>query len=104
MVVEAMSLYADGALLRSVAVNFTVQGQRLGHRLSEAALRMAQARAVQTVFLLMTTADRFFARLGFELVTRDGIPTSVLTSVEFRSACPASAVVMRKRLALSRSR
>jgi len=47
MVVEAMSLYADGALLRSVAVNFTVQGQRLGHRLTEAALRMAQARAIR---------------------------------------------------------
>jgi amino-acid N-acetyltransferase len=100
--VAALELYADGALLRSVAVDSAVQGQRLGHRLAEAALQMAQARAVQSVFLLTTTADRFSARLGFEHIMRDDGPPSVQASVEFRSACPASAVVMRKRLAAPR--
>jgi N-acetylglutamate synthase-like GNAT family acetyltransferase len=100
--VAALELYRDGALLRSVAVDPAVQGQRLGHRLTEAALRMAEARGVPSVFLLTTTADRFFARLGFEHIMRDDVPTSVQASVEFRSACPASAVVMRKRLAASR--
>jgi len=84
------------AALRSL--NSVVQGQRLGHRLTEAAVQMAQARAVPSVFLLTTTADRFFARLGFERIMRDDVPPSVQASVEFRSACPASAVVMRKRL------
>jgi amino-acid N-acetyltransferase len=100
--VAALELFADGALLRSVAVDSAVQGQRLGHRLTEAALQMAQARAVRSVFLLTTTADRFFARLGFEHITRHDVPPSVQASVEFRSACPASAVVMRKRLATPR--
>ena len=66
--------------------------------MTEAALRLARANGVDTVYLLTTTAERFFPRLGFEPITRDQVPTTVQASVEFRSACPASAVVMRKRL------
>ena len=52
----------------------------------------------RTVFLLTTTAERFFPKFGFEPITRDDVPASVQASVEFRSACPASAIVMRKHL------
>jgi amino-acid N-acetyltransferase len=95
----ALELYADGALLRSVAVDPRQQGRRLGHALTEEALRLAQARGVDTVFLLTTTAERFFPKFGFEPIARDEVPASVQASVEFQSACPASAIVMRKRLA-----
>jgi amino-acid N-acetyltransferase len=54
------------------------------------------------VFLLTTTAERFFPRFGFEEIARDEVPASVQASVEFQSACPASAIVMRKRLAPAR--
>ena len=95
----AVELYADGALLRSVVVDPVVQGQGLGHRLSDAALRVAKERGIHTAFLLKTTAERFFPKLGFESIARDDVPASVQASIEFQSACPASAVVMRKRLA-----
>ena len=39
-----------------------------------------------------------FTRFGFVQTTRDVVPTGVQQSIEFRSACPASAVVMRKAL------
>lgn len=94
----ALELYADGALLRSVAVDSAVQGQRVGRRLTEAALQMAQQHGAHTVFLLTTTAETFFPKFGFEPVARADVPASVQASVEFRFACPASAVVMRKRL------
>ena len=94
----AVELYADGALLRSVAVDPSVQGRHLGHELTEAALRLARANGIDTVYLLTTTAEQFFPKLGFEPITRDQVPVTVQASVEFRSACPASAVVMRKRL------
>ena len=94
----ALELYPDGALLRSVAVDPTEQGHHLGHQLTEAALHLARERGAETVFLLTTTAERFFPRFGFEQITRDDVPTSVRTSVEFTSACPQSAIVMRKRL------
>ena len=94
----ALELYADGALLRSVVVDPAVQGQRLGQRLTQAALALAQMRGARTVFLLTTTAEDYFPRFGFERIARADVPASVQTSVEFRSACPASAVVMRKQL------
>jgi amino-acid N-acetyltransferase len=94
----ALEIYADGALLRSVAVEPRQQGKRLGHQLTDAALRLAAARGANTVFLLTTTAERFFPRFGFEQIARDDVPPSVRTSVEFQSACPASAIVMRKQL------
>jgi amino-acid N-acetyltransferase len=94
----ALDLYADGALLRSVAVEPHRQGQRLGHQLTDAALRLATALGANTVFLLTTTAEGFFPRFGFEQITRDEVPPFVRGSVEFQSACPASAIVMRRQL------
>jgi amino-acid N-acetyltransferase len=94
----AVELYADGALLRSVVVDPRVRGQRLGQRLSEAALAIASERGMPAAFLLTTTAETFFPRLGFERIVRDDVPGSVQASIEFQSACPASAVVMRKPL------
>jgi amino-acid N-acetyltransferase len=94
----ALELYADGALLRSVAVDPSYQGRGLGHQLTDAALSLAEARQAPAVFVLTTTAERFFPKFGFEQITRDDVPTSVKASVEFESACPASATVMRKRL------
>jgi amino-acid N-acetyltransferase len=93
-----LELYRDGALLRSVAVDPAHQGRHLGHQLTEAALRLAQTHGADTVFLLTTTAERFFPRFGFEQIARDDVPASVQASIEFQSACPASAIVMRKRL------
>jgi amino-acid N-acetyltransferase len=94
----ALELYEDGALLRSVAVDPRQQGKRLGHELTEAALRLAAAHSADTVFLLTTTAEHFFPKFGFEPIARDDVPASIQASVEFLSACPASAIVMRKHL------
>jgi amino-acid N-acetyltransferase len=94
----ALELYADGALLRSVAVDPKRQGRQVGHQLTDAALRLATTHDANTVFLLTTTAERFFPKFGFEQITRDQVPQSVQGSVEFQSACPASAIVMRKQL------
>lgn len=94
----ALELYADGALLRSVAVDPAFQGRALGHRLTEAALQMARDHGVDSVFLLTTTAERFFPKFGFEPIARAEVPASVQASIEFTSACPASAIVMRKQL------
>jgi arsenate reductase len=93
-----LEVYADAALLRSVAVGPTQQGRRIGHQLTDAALRLARTRGVATVYLLTTTAERFFPKFGFEQIAREEVPAAVRSSVEFRSACPTSATVMRKRL------
>jgi amino-acid N-acetyltransferase len=94
----ALEVYPDGALLRSVAVAPDAHGLGLGHALTGAAIGMAEDVGAPAIYLLTTTAERFFPKFGFERITRVEVPASVQTSIEFTSACPASAVVMRKRL------
>ena len=94
----ALEVYADGALLRSVAVALPAQGRGLGHELASAALQLAREFGAAAVFLLTTTAERFFPKLGFERIERADVPASVQVSVEFTSACPLTATVMRKPL------
>jgi len=93
-----LELYADGALLRSVAVAASHRGRGLGLELTRAALGLAQRHGSPAVYLLTTTAEGFFPKFGFERIPRADVPTGVQQSVEFVSACPASAVVMRKTL------
>jgi amino-acid N-acetyltransferase len=92
----AIEIYADGGLLRSVAVDDTCRGTGLGARLTAAAIEDAQRRALPALYLLTTTAEHYFPRFGFERIARDEVPVSVQASVEFRGACPASAVAMRR--------
>lgn len=94
----ALELYPDGALLRSVAVVPAVQGQRVGRELAEAAIRLALERRAPAIYLLTTTAEHYFPKFGFERIARADVPATVQASVEFTSACPANAAVMRKRL------
>ena len=94
----ALEVYPDGALLRSVAVADGYRGEGVGHALTEEAIRLAESLSVPTVFLLTTTAERFFPKFGFERIVRADVPTSVQQSVQFTSVCPSTATVMRKRL------
>jgi amino-acid N-acetyltransferase len=94
--VAGVELYGDGALLRSVAVHPDWRSGGLGRRLIDRALTEVKRAGVRDVFLLTTTAERYFPRLGFEDIPRGDVPPGVQTSIEFREACPASAVVMRK--------
>ena len=94
----AVEVYPDGGLLRSVAIASDLQGQGLGRALTEAAFTSARESGLDTLYLLTTTAEHYFPKFGFETITRDEVPAGVRTSVEFTSACPSSAIVMRKRL------
>jgi amino-acid N-acetyltransferase len=94
----ALELHKDGALLRSVAVDAAHRGTGLGSELTRAALRLAEEHGVSAVYLLTTTAERFFPRFGFEVIDRADVPDSVMRSAEFTHACPSSAIVMRTSL------
>jgi amino-acid N-acetyltransferase len=86
----ALEVYASGALLRSVAVDASRRGEGLGRQLTEAALVLARTRGMPAVYLLTTTAGKFFPRFGFEKIERADAPEDVHQSIEFTSACPGS--------------
>jgi amino-acid N-acetyltransferase len=92
----AIEEFASGALLRSVVVVEELRGSGLGQRLTNAALELARGRGHHTVYLLTTTAGGFFPRFGFQAVDRGEVPPDVRQSIEFTSACPESAFVMRR--------
>jgi amino-acid N-acetyltransferase len=94
----ALEIYPDGALLRSVAVHAAVRGCGVGRQLTQSALDLAATLDVSAVYLLTTSAERFFPRFGFTRIAREQVAATVQESVEFRSACPSTAVVMRKLL------
>jgi amino-acid N-acetyltransferase len=82
------------ALLRSTAVEPEWRGTGLGRRLVTHAIAEAESRGIKALYLLTTTAERYFPSFGFVKTQRDAVPDEVKQSVEFREACPASATVM----------
>ena len=93
-----LEVYPDGALLRSVAVHPSWGGTGLGRALVESALGAVRGSGLGDVYLLTTTAEHYFPRLGFSVIPRTAVPTTVRESVEFREACAASAVVLHRSL------
>ena len=95
----ALETYKNGVLLRSVVVAEELRNSGVGQRLTSAALAAASQAGHRTAYLLTTTAGGFFGRFGFVAIERADVPADVKQSVEFTSACPASALVMRAPLA-----
>ena len=90
--------YDAAVLLRSVVVADHARGHGLGHRIVADCLARAARAGATDAYLLTTTAEPFFGRLGFTTIARDGIAEAVRESAEFTSLCPASATVMHRRL------
>ncbi len=97
--VAGLELCCDNGLLRSVAVAPAWQHCGLARALVSRVMAEAEERRLHAVYLLTTTAAHYFPRFGFAETTRDAVPPDVAATDEFRSACPASAVVMTRPLA-----
>jgi amino-acid N-acetyltransferase len=95
--VVGLELCGDDALLRSLAVVESYRGRGIGSDLLASARQHAQAQGVQALYLLTTTASRFFADHGFQEIDRATAPEAVQETTEFQTLCPASAVCMVKR-------
>jgi len=91
-----LEVYGDCALLRSAVVDPGRRGSGVGRDLVERLLQRARIRGVREVYLLTTTAERYFPRFGFVPIARAQVASAVHASEEFRGACPDSAVAMRR--------
>lgn len=91
-----VEVYGGVGLLRSVVVAESARGTGLGERLSRAVLELAAERGVRELYLLTTSADGYFPRLGFVRVAREDLPGELDRSEQMRGACPVSAVAMRR--------
>jgi amino-acid N-acetyltransferase len=90
-----LEVYGRTGLLRSAAVKESERGNGLGLELTRRLLSQARADGLQQMILLTETAQGFFPKFGFEVIERSQVPSEALASVEFTTACPDSAIVMR---------
>lgn len=92
--VAGLEVHGTDGVLRSVAVAPSLRGEGLGARLTNRVLEDARSEGLRRVYLLTTTAEEYFPRHGFRRIERAKASEAVQRSVEFRDACPASAVAM----------
>ena len=92
--VAGLEVCGHDALLRSVAVLPEWRSHGLGRTLVTRVIADAESRGLRALYLLTTTAERYFPRFGFRTIGRDAVPQELRETAEFRDACPASATVM----------
>ncbi|HSR43454.1 MAG TPA: arsenic resistance N-acetyltransferase ArsN2 [Longimicrobiales bacterium] len=92
--VAGLEVHGGDGVLRSVAVRPAYRGLGIGGRLVERVLDAARRADLRRLYLLTTTAEGYFRRHGFRPIERSDVAEKVRESVEFREACPASAVAM----------
>ena len=92
--VAGLELCCDNALLRSVAVADDWRSRGIGRALVARVISDAEARGIRALYLLTTTAERYFPGFGFRRIARDDVPDDVRATAEFKSACPDTATVM----------
>ena len=81
----------DGRVVGCSALELYAAGRQLTEA---AALELSRYLGVEEAYLLTETADHFFPRFEFRPIPRSEVPRSVRSSVEFTSACPASAIMV----------
>jgi amino-acid N-acetyltransferase len=86
-------------LLRSVVLVPSLRRRGLGHALVSPLVGQARAEGAARLWLLTTGAERWFARLGWSTVPRDGAPEAFRRLSQFQGVCPASASLMVRALA-----
>jgi amino-acid N-acetyltransferase len=92
--VAGLEVHGPYGVLRSVAVDPAFRGREWGARLTREVVAAAGKAGLRRLYLLTTTAEDWFLRFGFRTTERSAAPAAVLDSVEFRDACPASAIAM----------
>ena len=92
--VAGLEVCCDNALLRSVAVSPDWRSHGLGRALVTRVISDAEARGIRALYLLTTTAERYFPSFGFHQIPREDVPADVRKTGEFQSVCCASAAVM----------
>lgn len=93
-----LEVFGNSALLRSVSVVKAQQGKGYGKVINNTIEKYVKEIGVDCIYLLTTTAKDFFERQGYWIIDRNTVPEAVKQTAEFSSLCPATAVVMMKRI------
>ena len=90
-----LEIYGESALLRSLAVHPDFQNRGLGTKLVERITEVAKRKGITKLFLLTDTAEEYFKKKGFVVVSRDQVPEDMKRSIEFTTLCTSSPSLMK---------
>ncbi|MFK8020885.1 MAG: arsenic resistance N-acetyltransferase ArsN2 [Pseudomonadales bacterium] len=93
-----LEMHGSSGLLRSLAVTPTHRNSGSGQKLVRDIEALARSLGLSTLYLLTTTAEVFFERLGYQHIARHLVSPEIQATSEFASICPDSAAVMGKKL------
>lgn len=96
--ITGLENFSKFGLLRSVAVVDTYKGKGFGKTMCNLTMEKAGELGVEELYLLTTTAEKFFESIGFKAIDRDSAPGFIKSTTEFKNLCPASAAFMMKTL------
>jgi amino-acid N-acetyltransferase len=74
------------------------RGRGLAQALVARIVAHAHARGIVKLYLLTTTAEKFFERLGFAMTERSAVPSERLATEEFQSLCLSTDVCMTREI------
>jgi amino-acid N-acetyltransferase len=97
-VVGAIGLekYNNCGLLRSLVVNKDYRNEKIAGKLVGQLEEKAKTLGIDCIYLLTETAPDYFAKKGYERISRDEVPAPLKESSEFSHVCPQTAIVMQK--------
>ena len=93
--VSGLKMFGGDGLLRATSVGVEGRGRDVGRLLVEAVLTEGALQAADAIFLFTDGSDRFFARFGFVVLSRDEVPSSIRQWAETNGGVSASAMPMR---------
>lgn len=96
--VVATEIYGVVGLLRSLAVGMAFRNSGVGAKLVEAIELSASEQGVRDLYLLTSTAEAYFLKHGYARLPRDEAPEFIQSTSQFKGVCPASAVLLTKKL------
>jgi amino-acid N-acetyltransferase len=96
--VVGLELYGTCGLLRSLAVVPGCRGEGIGGEMLAYAEHAAASNGVKELYLLTTTAERYFTRHGYAMADRAVAPAAIAATSQFSSLCPSSSAFMIKSL------
>ena len=96
--VIGVEIHGCFGLLRSLVIKEHFRERGLGKELVYKMIQYVKQKDVKELYLLTTSAMRFFENLGFKKIKRSDVPEIIQTTREFIDLCPDSAICMKKEI------
>lgn len=96
--VGGMEVHGNIGLIRSICVQAECRDRGLGKVVYKSLEDRAGQLGLNGLFLITTTAETYFERLGYHIQDRSSLPDPICKTRQFSELCPTSAIVMKRDL------